>query len=421
MKRTLCLILALCLLSGALCFGASAAQPGFSDVSPEDWFYEPVMSCARSGLVLGNADGSYAPNRALSWAETVVFAVRLTQHIRGERIYTAADHRGQWYDIYVEYARANHLLWYVPQNVNVAVTRAEAAEIFANVLGWGSFEKINEVPAGYFKDVSGSSAKSLAVYTLAEAGIVIGMGNGLFGTQSYFKRSEVAAIVGRIAGISPKMTLEVEPAPAHSEYYIEGVSTETVTAWFAEVCLDTEFGDKDGAMVVQKWTEPIYYIVHGSPTERDLEVLESFAAELNAIENFPGIYPAPNEWQSNLDMYFVGETEFVERLGSDYQGSWGGVRYWYDGNNEIYSCIIGQRSDISQYYRDSIILEEIYNGLGPVQDTTVRSDSIIYQWSNENFSMTKEDILLLKLLYHPDMKPGYTYEQCADIIAQLYY
>ena len=132
------------------------------------------------------------------------------------------------------------------------------------------------------------------------------------------------------------------------------------------------------------------------------------------------MYPAPYDYMSNLEMYFVDEEEMINLLGSDFWGSWGGVTYWYSFN-EIYTEIICQRVDIPQYYRDSIIIEEIYNGLGPVQDTEVRYDSVIYQWSNENFTMSKEDILILEMLYHPDMKPGFSYEQCAALIRELYY
>ncbi len=418
MKKFICLLLVICLLGGTMAMGASAAGLSFTDIRSDAWYYEPIMACAEAGLVAGNQDGTYAPNRTLTWAETVVFAVRLTQYIKGEHVYGAADQIGLWYSIYVDYALANHLLWYVPQNVKVAVTRAEAAEIFANVLKHGNFDRINQVPEGYFSDVYGSSDKSKAIYTLAEAGIVNGVSTGVFGVNNYFKRSEMATIVARVAGLASKVVIEL---PKHSEYYIEGVSADTVIAWFAEVCLDTEFGDKSSASVVQKWAEPIYYTIYNRPTARDMEVLNRFVGELNCIEGFPGIYPAAHDWQSNMEMFFVDEEEFVEVLGSDFIGSWGGVRFWYNGFDEIYTCTIGQRSDIPQYYRDSIILEEIYNGLGPVQDTEMRFDSIIYQHSNENFTMTREDVLILKLLYHPDMKCGYNYEQCAAVIRELYY
>ncbi|MBR5490872.1 MAG: DUF2927 domain-containing protein [Oscillospiraceae bacterium] len=417
MKKLISIVLALCILGGMFTIGVSAASTAFSDVRHDAWYYEPIMACANAGLVAGNQDGTYAPDRILTWAETIVFAVRLTQYIKGEHVYSAADQTGLWYSIYVDYALENHIVWYVPENVKVAVTRAEAAEIFANVLPYGDFPRINTVPEGYFTDVYGTSDKTKAIYALAEAGIVNGVEKGLFGVDRNFKRSEMATIVARVAGLANKVIIEL---PRHSPYYIEGLDADTLIAYFAEVCLDTEFGDKQGASVVQKWTQPIYYTIYGTPTGRDMEVLNTYLAQLNSIEGFPGMYPAPYDYMSNLEMYFVDEEEMINLLGSDFWGSWGGVTYWYSFN-EIYTEIICQRVDIPQYYRDSIIIEEIYNGLGPVQDTEVRYDSVIYQWSNENFTMSKEDILILEMLYHPDMKPGFSYEQCAALIRELYY
>ena len=416
MKKFICLILVLCLLGGVLCTGASAAGLSFTDIRSDAWYYEPIMACAEAGLVAGNQDGTYAPNRMLTWAETVVFAVRLTQYIKGEHVYGAADQTGLWYSIYVDYAKENHLVWYVPQNVKVAVTRAEAAEIFANVLKHGDFEKINTVPEGYFSDVYGSSDKTKAIYALAEAGIVNGMSEGVFGARSNFKRSEMATIVARVAGLAPKVIIE---APSHSEYYIPGVDADTVIAWFAEVCLDTEFGDKTSGSLIRKWVEPFYYTVYGQPTDRDIEVLNRFVAEINSIENFPGMYPV--ESGADLEIYFYDQYNFEALMGSDFVGSWGGVTFWFDGLSQIYTETISIRTDIPQDARDSIICEEIYNGIGPVQDTSLRDDSLICQWSNSNYDMTAVDRLILQLLYHPSIQTGMDYAQCEAVIRQLYY
>ena len=41
---------------------------------------------------------------------------------------------------------------------------------------------------------------------------------------------------------------------------------------------------------LQKWKEPIYYIIDGKPTEEDSATLLKFNNWLNTIEGFPGIY-----------------------------------------------------------------------------------------------------------------------------------
>ena len=65
--------------------------------------------------------------------------------------------------------------------------------------------------------------------------------------------------------------------------------------------------------------------------------------------------------------------------------------------------------------------EEIYNGIGPVQDTSLRDDSLICQWSNSNYDMTAVDRLILQLLYHPSIQTGMDYAQCEAVIRQLDY
>ena len=67
-----------------------------------------------------------------------------------------------------------------------------------------------------------------------------------------------------------------------------------------------------------------------------------------------------------------------------------------------------------------MILEEIYNGLGPIQDTTLRPDSIIWAEYAEPQSLTAVDQLLLRLLYHPEMDPGMDAARCEAVIRELY-
>ena len=110
----------------------------------------------------------------------------------------------------------------------------------------------------------------------------------------------------------------------------------------------------------------------------------------------------------------------LDLLGDQFYGTDGGVTFWYDGENRIYDAIICYRTDLSQHVRNSVILEEIYNALGPVQDTQLRPDSIIYAGYSEPQALTQIDELLLKLLYHPRMHCGMNQAECEAVIRQLY-
>lgn len=172
----------------------------FTDVPANEWYHDTVVAAAEASIIAGNADGSYNPNGELTWAQAVTFAVRLAQFRAGEHIYGAADQTDVWYDIYVDYANDRGIIDTTPENVNYIINRAEAALIFAAVLG--DTAQINTVPDGYFSDVHNGGDVHDAVYALARAGIANGMGDGTFGVDKSFRRSQVAAIVARMAGLS---------------------------------------------------------------------------------------------------------------------------------------------------------------------------------------------------------------------------
>ena len=108
-------------------------------------------------------------------------------------------------------------------------------------------------------------------------------------------------------------------------------------------------------------------------------------------------------------------------MGSDFVGLDGAVTFWYSGANDIYDEVICVRTDLHQFLRNSVILEEMYNGLGPIQDSLLRRDSIIAQEYSEVQMLTKVDELILKLLYHPDIQCGMNAAECEAVIRQLYY
>ena len=219
----------------------------------------------------------------------------------------------------------------------------------------------------------------------------------------------------------PEPSSEPETEPEHSELYIEGLAVEDVITYFNEVCLDCEYIISGDPSVVQKWMEPIFYVVHGDPTEEDLEVLNEFTVWLNTIEGFPGIYAAQDADYPNLQIYFCSGPDMLELLGENFFYMDGGVTFWYDGENQIYDATICCRTELDQQLRNSVILEEIYNGLGPVQDTALREDSIIYAEFSQPQALTEIDELILRLLYHPDIQCGMNAEECEAVIRKLYY
>lgn len=207
--------------------------------------------------------------------------------------------------------------------------------------------------------------------------------------------------------------------PLHSALYIPDLPVEDVIKYFNEVCLDTEISYSGDASLVQKWVSPIKCSVSGKLTDKDQAVLNGFFDFINSIEGFPGI--SFDEDGENLEIHFCTKEEMRLLMGDELAENDGAVRFWYNSANEVYDEIICYRTDLDQTVRNSVIIEEIYNGLGPIQDTALREDSIIYSGYSTPQQITEIDALILKLLYHPDIKCGMNASDCEIIIRQLYY
>ena len=229
---------------------------------------------------------------------------------------------------------------------------------------------------------------------------------------------ETTAAVATTEETVPKTEAPTEPT--HSEFYIPGLEVDDLIAYFNEVCLDAEFSTDGNPNVVQRWEVPIYYMLYGEYTPEDLEMLTGFTRWLNTMEGFPGIHETTDPVQANLQIHFCTEDMLLDIMGENFIGCDGGVTFWYD-DNAIYNANICYRTDIHQYLRNSVILEEIYNGLGPVQDTWLREDSIIYAGFSQPQALTQVDELILRLLYHPMIQRGMDAAECEAVIRQLYY
>lgn len=224
---------------------------------------------------------------------------------------------------------------------------------------------------------------------------------------------------------TPTETEPPETEPSHSALYLPEYSVEDVITYFNEVVLTIEYNNGDGdPSLVQKWLSPMYYRIEGSPSEQDLAVLEDFVAQLNEVPGFPRMEEV-TDWESlsNITVYFIDREPFEEIFSDVVHGDFanGAVEFWYyTDTNEIYSASVGICLDVEQEPRLSILPEEIVNMLG-ITDTVLREDSIVYQYSDENFTLSDMDWLILKLLYSPEIQCGMTAEECEAVIRELYY
>ena len=217
-----------------------------------------------------------------------------------------------------------------------------------------------------------------------------------------------------------------ETTDPYTVQYLEDCPPELLMEYWDEMVHAIEYTDGIGdSALVQKWLYPITCRIYGEPTLEDVEILEEFFAQLNALPNFPGIRWAGeqiDEGFETLSLSFLSmedlETIFCDVIGG--QSAWGAAQFWYDTDtNEIFGGHIGYWEDIPEDARKSILLEEICNVLG-FNDTVLREDSVVYQYSNDNTELTDVDWLIMELLYHPAIRPGMTIEECHEILTELY-
>ena len=125
----------------------------------------------------------------------------------------------------------------------------------------------------------------------------------------------------------------------------------------------------------------------------------------------------------NFTIRFMNRQDMNASAGYVVNGEYAdGITLWdyYTDSNEIYNTRIWICSEISQYTRNSVILEEIVNSLGLGNDTELREDSIIYQFYSEPQELSEVDWLLLKLLYSEEMYSGIHETECRELISKLY-
>ncbi len=106
----------------------------------------------------------------------------------------------KWYDMYVDHAVENGIIGktqYKTEDYNRNITRAEICEMFAYAIPEDYFTPINDVKG--IPDVLRDSKNAEVFLTLYKAGVLLGDANGYFNPEADIKRSEIAAIINRIA------------------------------------------------------------------------------------------------------------------------------------------------------------------------------------------------------------------------------
>ncbi|MDQ6421485.1 alpha/beta fold hydrolase [Paenibacillus sp. LHD-117] len=187
--------------------GLQAATAGFKDLETH-WAKADVDSLAAKGIVTGRTDSEFAPDAAISRAEFAALLARalgLKANMTADTDAAFADvPSGEWYSEDVVAAaeagivKGNGNGMFQP---NKAITREEIAVLIARALK-ASGDKASESGSGQTADFTDESRisgwASDAVKQMAQAGIIQGYPDGSFGPHRQATRAQSAVILNRM-------------------------------------------------------------------------------------------------------------------------------------------------------------------------------------------------------------------------------
>ena len=183
----------------------------FTDVPTNEWYTDSVKDAYELGLVKGTGNGT-----TFSPKGTVTIAAAITLACRIHSIYYTGktDNLVQgdpWYQVYVDYAVKNGIIKageYKDADMLKAATRVQYAAIMSKALPDSALQQINTVDDDVLPDVKMTDEHATDIYKLYRAGILTGSDTkGTFKPQSDIKRSEVSALVTRMADPSVRRSV----------------------------------------------------------------------------------------------------------------------------------------------------------------------------------------------------------------------
>lgn len=201
------LLLAAVMLFSLTVTACAAEEPAFSDVSPDDWFYDAVNYCKENGLMDGIGGGQFDPSGSMTRAmlATALYRRAGQPEVDGGDDFTDTLD-GQWY--------SSAIVWALRQGVmngygdglfgvDDPVTREQLVTIFWRLAG--SPEADGD--GGFADSASILPYAVTAVAWARESGIISGKGGNLFDPQGAAIRAEVASMLANDA-LNP-----AEPSP----------------------------------------------------------------------------------------------------------------------------------------------------------------------------------------------------------------
>ncbi len=179
----------------------------FKDVKAGAWYIKYITSAYEMGLMKGITEKEFGVDGNVTIVQAVTMAARISsiyEGYSGKTVDFTAKKGEMWYMPYANYCYENGIIntkYYTLAQTDGDrdATRAEFAEILAGSLPEKALPAVNEIPEGSIVDVDADVSSGKAVYMLYRSGVLAGDPDGLFRPEDTIRRSEVAAVVSRMA------------------------------------------------------------------------------------------------------------------------------------------------------------------------------------------------------------------------------
>jgi Protein of unknown function (DUF2927). len=192
-------------------------------------------------------------------------------------------------------------------------------------------------------------------------------------------------------------------------------TADEITEYFRDVVFSSELDGYVG--IVCKWTREIKYRIYGELTEEDERNLSELVSYLNSVDGFPGISEAADDNEANFHIHYTDHTSMPGLFEKYIDGSQGMVTFrWDTESHEIFTAVVAiVTEDVDQDGKNTVVYEEITQGLGLAQDSYKYPESLYYQpWTTPQ-GVPFIDRCMIELLYDKQIKAGMSE---ADAITQ---
>ena len=183
----------------------AARSSPFSDVRTEDWFAGAVMEGRDRGIIDGYTDGTFRPQRKLSYGEFIKMAVS------GRKVGGSGTH---WASGCYNYALQKGYLTerdITQRLLDDGIPRKHMALIFANILAAKGYAE-GEVASAPFSDVGSLDRYEYQIAVCVKAGVLSGYKDGSFRPDAVLTRAEAASALVRFFRLLEAPSLGEGPA-----------------------------------------------------------------------------------------------------------------------------------------------------------------------------------------------------------------